>query len=165
MFSGVYGGCKYCMSKLYSDRLLQSHSYNKVVKEAVLFFIKRLVIAVMAVVLFSAGAVPAAAAENPIKVVLEDAIYGGLVGTLLGTATLAFYKHKSDHLDNIGYGAALGVMVGTGIGVYSNLDRPFAAYDNGTVKLALPTIMPEFQENSRGQMVMAVKADLLRGIF
>lgn len=130
-----------------------------------MFIVKRLVMAVMAVVLISATAVPVMAAENPIKVVLEDAVYGGLVGTLLGAATLAFPKHPSDHLENIGYGAALGVMAGTVFGVYSNLDRSFAEYENGKIKLAMPTVKPELLENSRGQMTLVVKADLFRGNF
>jgi hypothetical protein len=127
--------------------------------------IKRLIVTLMVSVLISAGAVPAMAEENPMKVVLEDALYGGLVGTLLGAATWAFTDDKSEHVDNIGYGAALGVMAGTVIGVYTNINKSLVQYENGKVKLAMPTVRPEFQENSNGQKIMAFRADLIRGNF
>ena len=130
--------------------------------------IKRLIVAVMAVILISSGAVPAIAADkndNPFRVVLEDAVYGGLVGTLLGAATLAFTRHKSDHLDNIAVGAALGVMGGTGVALYSKLNQSLVEYENGKIRLAMPSVKPDLLENGHGQKVLALKADLFRGNF
>jgi uncharacterized membrane protein YebE (DUF533 family) len=146
-------------------RLLLADTEIHFFKEALVVMMKRLIVTLMVTVLVSAGAVPAMAAESQMKVVLEDAVYGGLIGTLLGAATWAFTDNKSDHVDNIGYGAALGVMAGTAIGVYTNVNRSFVEYENGKVKLALPTVKPEFQDNGRGQMVVAFKADILKGNF
>jgi len=109
--------------------------------------------------------VPVHAAENTLKVVLEDSIYGGLIGTVLGTASLAFTKHASDHLDYIAYGAAVGTIAGAGVGVVTSINRAVAEYENGKVKLAIPTVMPDLQETTRGQVVLAVKANLIRGTF
>lgn len=127
--------------------------------------LKRTTIAVIASFLLASWTVPANAADNPLKIVLEDAVYGGVIGTLLGAATIAFTDHKSDHIDNIGYGAAIGIMAGAGFGLYTNIDRSLVEYENGKVKIAMPTVIPKLQESSSGQMVLALKADLLRGSF
>lgn len=110
-------------------------------------------------------AMPLHAAESSLKVVFEDSLYGGLVGALVGSATLAFTHKASDHLDNIAYGAAAGVIAGAGVGIITNVRRAMVEYENGTVKLGMPMVLPDIQESSKGQLVLAVKADLLRGTF
>lgn len=129
--------------------------------------IKLTVIVAMALLLTASWSVPLYAAENqnPFQVVLEDSLYGGLLGTVIGSATLAFTNHKSDHLDNIAYGAAIGVITGAGVGIFTNINRALVEYENGRLRLAVPKVMPDLQETSRGQYVLAVKADLLRGTF
>lgn len=127
--------------------------------------IKRMMAVLLVAALTSGWAVPAGAQENPLKVILEDAFYGGVIGTLIGGAMLAFPKHPGDHLEYIGYGAATGIIAGTVFGTVT-VSRSFAEVDKGKVRFALPTVMPELQENggSRGQS-LAFKADLLRGTF
>lgn len=127
--------------------------------------VKRTIAVVMASFLLASWSTQATAAENPLKIVLEDAIYGGVIGTLIGAATIAFTDHKSDHIDNIGYGAAIGVIAGTGFGLYTNIDRSLVEYENGKVRIAMPTVIPKLQESSSGQMVVSFRADLLRGTF
>lgn len=127
--------------------------------------IKRSVIALTALLLSTFWTMPVQAAESSMKVVFEDSLYGGLVGALIGSATLAFTHRASDHLDNITYGAAAGVIAGAGIGVFTSVRHAMVEYENGAVKLGMPTVLPDIQESSRGQMVLAVKADLLRGTF
>lgn len=126
---------------------------------------KRAVISIMTLLLTISWTMPLHAAESSLKVVFEDSLYGGLVGALVGTATLAFTNNASDHLNNIAYGAAAGVIAGAGVGVFTTLNRAMVEYENGRVKLAIPTVLPDIQESSRGQMVLAVKANLLRGTF
>lgn len=126
---------------------------------------KQAVIAAITLLLTATWSVPLHAAESSLKVVLEDSLYGGLIGTLIGTATLAFTKHASDHLDNIAYGAAVGVIAGAGVGIATSVNRAMVEYENGTFKLAVPKVMPEIKETSQGQLVLAVKADIVRGTF
>lgn len=115
--------------------------------------------------LMTSMAMPLHAAESSLKVVFEDSVYGGLIGSLLGAATLVFTENSSDHVENIAYGAAAGVFAGAGYGIASSANRAMVEYENGKVRLAVPKVMPAIQESSRGQMVLAVKADILRGTF
>lgn len=123
------------------------------------------VIATMTLLLTASWSVPLHASESSLKVVFEDSLYGGLAGALIGTATLAFTRHQSDHLDNIAYGAAAGVIGGAGVGIVTMTNRAMVEYENGKMKLAVPIILPDLQESSRGQLILAVKANLLRGTF
>jgi hypothetical protein len=125
---------------------------------------KRTVITILTLLLTTSWSIPLHAAESSLKVVFEDSLYGGLIGTLVGSATLAFTHKASDHLDYISYGAAAGVIAGTGIGLFTTINRAAVEYENGKVKLGMPTVLPDIQE-SKGQMVLAFKANLLRGTF
>lgn len=126
---------------------------------------KRTIIAVATLLMTATWSMPLHAADNSLRVVLEDSVYGGLIGSLLGAATLAFTDKASDHVDNIAYGAAIGVFAGAGYGIVSSANRAMVEYENGKVRLAVPKITPDIQESSRGDKVLAVKADILRGTF
>jgi len=134
-------------------------------QEAQVMSIKRAIVTLIISLLLVSWTVPVSAAESPLKVVLEDAVYGGLIGSLIGTATLAFVDHGSDHLENIAIGGALGIMAGTGYGIYTAANRSLVEYENGRVKFAIPLIKPDIQETQKGELVLAVKADLLHGTF
>lgn len=71
----------------------------------------------------------AGAEENAFETVLKDEFYGGLAGSLVGGAVLVFVKHPEDHYIYIGYGAAIGVIIGTIFGVVS-ASRSVAEIDN-----------------------------------
>jgi hypothetical protein len=73
-------------------------------------------------------------AASSLQVVAEDALWGCLIGTLVGAATLAFHTNDAgDHLENIAYGAGIGLMAGVGFGIYEI--RPvFQAYKDPTTK-------------------------------
>ena len=106
--------------------------------------------------------VPCQAAESAIKGVFTDSVYGGLAGTLVGAAVLAFAKKPGDHLDYMAYGAATGVLVGAAYGI----GKAMVEMDNGRVKWSMPTLIPDFQDtNSKGQTAIMVMAELLRGKF
>lgn len=51
-------------------------------------------------------------------------IYAGLGGAVLGLSTLSFYGRPQDNLVNIGFGAAIGVMVGTIVVTYNAATNP-----------------------------------------
>lgn len=104
-------------------------------------------------------------AESGMKTVFEDGFYGGLAGTLVGAALLAFTNKPEDHLDYVGYGAAAGTLVGVTFGVFQ-ATRAFAEVDNGKVKFAFPTIVPDVREtNSKGETPVVVMAEIVRGTF
>jgi hypothetical protein len=110
-------------------------------------------------------ATPCLAAENAFKSFFEDSFYGALSGGLVGAAVLAFTKQPGKHLDYIGYGAAGGVLVGAAYGTAA-ATRSLADLQNGKLKFALPTIMPELREaNSKGQTSIGAMAELIRGSF
>jgi uncharacterized membrane protein YebE (DUF533 family) len=103
--------------------------------------------------------------ENAFRNTFESAFYGGAVGALVGAALMVFTKKPADHLINIGYGAAGGVLAGTAYGV-ARSSHALAFFDNGKVKIALPTIIPDLVESPvTKQITIAWRADLLRGTF
>ncbi len=127
---------------------------------------KRTAIIAFTLLMTTSSSMPLHAAESSLKVIFEDTLYGGLIGSVLGAATLVFTENSSDHLENIAYGAAAGVFAGAGYGIATtSSNRAMVEYDNGKIRLAVPKVMPDIQESSKGEMVLAVKADLLRGTF
>ena len=112
-----------------------------------------------------AGASTACAEENTFREMFQDAFYGGAVGTLVGAAIMAFTKKPANHLDYMAYGAAAGVLTGATYGLARSA-RSLATINNGKVKIALPTIIPDLVNSpSSKQTVICWRADLLRGTF
>ncbi|HEY3307689.1 MAG TPA: hypothetical protein VGJ93_04485 [Desulfuromonadaceae bacterium] len=114
---------------------------------------------------FLTTATAAFASDNTFREIFQDAFYGGAVGTLVGAALLAFTKKPADHLDYMAYGAASGVLVGAAFGVTKSA-RSLAELDNGRVRIAMPTIIPDLVESPvTRQTTITWRADLLRGTF
>jgi len=126
----------------------------------------RKLIAVMTMVSLLTTVSSASAADDTIREVFTDAFYGAGIGALIGGALAAFTKRPSDHLgNNLIYGAATGVLAGTAYGLAKSA-RAFAEVENGRVKIAFPTIIPELIASpSAGRTAVAWKADLIRGTF
>lgn len=124
----------------------------------------RKIIAVMTLVsLLSTSS--AFAADEVLREVFTDAFYGAAIGGLVGGALMVFKNKPADHLNYIAYGAASGVLVGTAYGLAKSA-KAFAEVENGRVKIALPTIIPELIVSpSSGRTTVAWKADLIRGTF
>ncbi|MDD2850747.1 MAG: hypothetical protein PHY09_02470 [Desulfuromonadaceae bacterium] len=121
--------------------------------------------AVMTLVSLLSTTSSAFASEDTIREVFTDAFYGAAIGGLVGGALIVFTDKPADHLNYIAYGAASGVLAGTAYGLAKSA-RAFAEVENGRVKIAMPTIMPELVASpSSGQMTVAWKAELLRGTF
>lgn len=103
--------------------------------------------------------------ENAFRETFSSALYGGAVGALVGAALMVFTKKPADHLDYMGFGAAAGVLAGTVYGVAKS-SHAFATIDNGNLKIALPTIIPELIESPvTKQTTVSWRADILRGTF
>ncbi|WP_240732124.1 hypothetical protein [Geobacter sp. FeAm09] len=112
-----------------------------------------------------ATATSALAGDNAFREVFEDAFYGGAAGALVGAALMAFAKKPADHLDYMAYGAASGVLVGSAYGLVKST-RSLARMDNGSIKFALPTVLPDLGESpATRQTTITWRAELLRGTF
>ena len=126
--------------------------------------LKRLV-AVMTLVSLLSATSSAFAADDTLREVFTDAFYGAAIGGLIGGAIMVFKTKPLDHFNYIAYGAASGILVGTAYGLATSA-RAFAEVENGRVKVAFPTIIPELVVSpSSGQTTVAWKADLIRGTF
>jgi len=109
--------------------------------------------------------VPCRAAESDLRGLFDNSLYGGLVGTLVGGALLVFTSKPSDHLDYLSIGAATGVLSGVAYTVARPAKSLFAI-ENGNIRVAVPVITPEFQENNaRGLAGMMLKTELISGKF
>jgi len=103
--------------------------------------------------------------DNAFRDTFQSAFYGGAVGALVGAALLVFTKKPADHLDYMGFGAAAGVLAGTAYGVAKS-SRSLASIENGSLKIAMPTIIPDLSESPvTKQTVLSFRADILRGTF
>jgi drug/metabolite transporter (DMT)-like permease len=125
----------------------------------------RMTAVILAVSCLLCWSVPSFAADSAFREVFEDSLYGGLSGALVGAAIMAFTHKPGQHLDYIYYGGAGGVLVGAGFGLVK-ATRSLAEVEDGKVRFAIPTVIPEFQEaSSRGGQSVAFRAELLRGTF
>ncbi len=106
--------------------------------------------------------VPCRAAENAFKGVLDDPMYGGLSGSLVGATVMAFANKQVENLDYMAYGAATGVMVGA---AYS-IGKALVVMENGKMKLSMPIVIPDIQDtNSNGKTPVVFMAEVIRGKF
>lgn len=121
-------------------------------------------VAIMTLVSLLSTASSAFAADETIREVFTDAFYGAAIGGLVGGAFMVFQTKPFDHLNYIAYGAASGVLIGTAYGLAKSA-RAFAEVENGKVKMAFPTIVPELGVSPAGQTTVAWKADLIHGTF
>lgn len=111
-------------------------------------------------------AAPCIAAESAFREIFQDSLYGGLTGSLIGAAVMAFAKRPGNHLEYIGYGAAGGVLAGAAFGA-ARISKTLAEIDEkGKVKFAIPAVIPDFKDaNSKGQSGYVINAGLLSGKF
>ncbi len=122
-------------------------------------------IALLTLVSMLGVATSALAEENAFQTTFESAFYGGAVGALVGAALMVFTHKPADHLDYMGYGAAVGVLAGTAYGVAKS-SRALASMENGNLKIAMPTITPELVESPvTRQTSVSWRADIFRGTF
>jgi hypothetical protein len=129
---------------------------------------KRNVKAVLSAMVLFFWAVPCSALESAFKETLQDALYGGVAGTLVGAAVMAFTKRMGSHLDYMGYGAAAGVLVGAVVGLAKPTppSKSLTMVEKGKLHFTIPTVIPEFKDaNSKGQSGYVINADMLGGKF
>lgn len=104
--------------------------------------IKKAVIVSLLASFILISTVPAAfAADDTLKNTVNDALYGGLLGALVGTAVTLLSKKPGDHLGNIPTGAALGVLFGAAYGLATSGTVQSVGEIEGTkFTLKVPTV-------------------------
>jgi hypothetical protein len=107
------------------------------------------------------GAIPASAVDQALQETLQDALYGIMIGTLVGGATVAFTKKPAKHLVNFGVGAGCGAIGGTIFGLAKAV-KTLAEVEDGKVKFAMPTIVPEYVDSPAASNKLAFTVGLLR---
>lgn len=103
----------------------------------------------------------AQAADFEVQNTMEDALYGGAIGALIGTGAMLISSQPSKNLDYIVTGAGFGLIVGAIYGVASGT-RAFAQVEDGKMKMGIP--MPEIELASNGKPV-AFNMPLLESHF
>lgn len=122
-------------------------------------------VAVLTLVSIFSTTTVAFAADDALKETFTSAFYGGAIGALVGGACMVFQKKPADHWNYMAYGAATGVIAGVAYGLAKSA-RAFAEVENGRVKMAFPTIIPELVTSpGTRQTTIAWKTDLIRGSF
>lgn len=125
----------------------------------------RQIMVIMALISVISAASSSSAAESSLREVFQDALYGTGIGALVGGAFMVFTKKPADHFDYIGYGAALGALGGTAYGLAKSA-RSLAEIENGKVKFAVPTIIPDLVESPATRQISVMwHANILRGTF
>ena len=107
-------------------------------------------------------------AEDMMQTTLRDALYGGIVGALIGSAVVLLTDNPEDHLGFIPTGAGVGILVGAAYGVATSgvISTAGAEIEDGKLTLNMPTIRTEkvFDEMANVQEVIE-KVDLIRVRF
>lgn len=108
-------------------------------------------------------------AEDVMQVTLRDALYGGIVGALIGSAVVLLTDNPDDHLGFIPTGAGVGILVGAAYGIATSGVISTAGAeidDDGKLTLNMPTIKTEkvFDEMANVQEVIE-RVDLIRVRF
>lgn len=117
---------------------------------------------VLSTAFFFIPQVPCRAADAPFKEIFHDSIYGGLAGTVISAAVLAFTRKPGDHLDYLAYGTAVGVLGGAAYGYFAS--RALMEVDKGKVKFAIPMVMPDFRGPSR-KSNLVLTTEIIKGNF
>jgi hypothetical protein len=126
---------------------------------------KRALLITLCASLLTSFALPCSAAESAFRDLFENTLYGGLAGTLVGGALLAFTHKPGDHLEYLSYGAASGVIAGVAYSIVKQTSA-LVSLEDGSVRFAMPTIVPELRTNStNGTSALMLKAELIRGEF
>jgi len=79
---------------------------------------RMLIIMVLGLALCSLPQESQAAPTSSLELVFWDCLLGAGIGALVGTASLAFASHASDHYDHIAKGASIGLICGLAYGAW-----------------------------------------------
>lgn len=105
-------------------------------------FARKITVLLVAVSVF-AFSTQAKAADDAMSNTLTDALYGGAIGALVGTAVLLLTDNPGDHVDYIFTGAGIGILGGVAYGLATSgvVQRAATEYDvEEGITFAMPTI-------------------------
>jgi len=94
--------------------------------------------ALVALLLATVPVQQAHAEDIALKKIMRNALYGGAVGALVGTAFLAFVDNPGDNIEFITTGAAAGVLIGAVWGAYDSSEA-YVSLEGGRIHAALPS--------------------------
>ncbi len=116
---------------------------------------------VLALALSLLPAANAQADDLALKKVMRNALYGGAIGALVGTAILVFNDTPSDNLDFITKGAAVGVLGGVVYGVYDS-QSAYVSLENGRIHTAMSApvlhrVKPSVADVGRNEVMVTAR--------
>ena len=80
-------------------------------------------------------------ADETMRYTLNNALYGGVLGGLVGAAVLLLTDEPDDHLDYILTGAGVGVLMGAAYGIAtSGVIESLAKVEDGRLTFRMPTV-------------------------
>lgn len=104
-------------------------------------FKKTVIVSLLASFIFVSTVPAAFAADDALKTTVNDALYGGLLGGLVGTALMLLTDKPSDNLSYLPTGAALGVLFGAAYGLAtSGTVQSVGEIDGNKFTLRVPTV-------------------------
>ena len=130
---------------------------------------KKVAVVILILIAFMAASTKAMADEG-MQGTMKDAVYGGVIGALVGGAVTLLTNHPGDHLGYIATGAGFGIIGGTAYGLATNsgLVRTSAVgeINDGKLTLRMPTIKIENNYEAKTDSHERLRSiDLLRMIF
>ncbi|MBI5885615.1 MAG: hypothetical protein HZB85_03415 [Deltaproteobacteria bacterium] len=104
-------------------------------------FKKTVIVSLLASFIFVSTVPAAFAADDALKTTVNDALYGGLLGGLVGTAVMLLANKPTDHLNYIPTGAALGILFGAAYGLAtSGTVQSVGEIEGNKFTLHVPTV-------------------------
>ncbi|MFQ5736930.1 MAG: hypothetical protein ACE5GY_08725 [Thermodesulfobacteriota bacterium] len=107
-----------------------------------------------------------ALAEDLMQTTLRDALYGGIVGALIGSAVLLLTDNPDDHLSYIPSGAGVGILAGAAYGIATSgviRTASVAEVKDGKISFNLPTLTTERKFDEVANIYEEIeKVDLIR---
>jgi len=100
--------------------------------------LKRILVGIMLLMGSMLPAQSASAADFELQNTMEDALYGGAIGALIGAGAMLASGSPSNHWDYLLTGAGIGIIGGAIYGMYTST-RSLATYEDGRLRLAAPT--------------------------
>ena len=105
----------------------------------------------------------AEAGDYEVANVMDDAIYGGGVGAMVGAGLMLLSDKPLDNWNYLTRGIGIGIIAGAAYGLFRS-SRSFAEIEDGEIKVGIPTPEFAFQDTPAG-LDLVVKTDLIRGTF
>ncbi|MDX8401789.1 MAG: hypothetical protein R8K47_04070 [Mariprofundaceae bacterium] len=93
--------------------------------------------ALLALAVFAWPVGQARAADFELQNTMEDAVYGGAIGALVGAGAMLVSGSPTSHWNYLFTGTGIGLIAGALYGVYSSA-RPLASLEDGRLNLAVP---------------------------